>query len=797
MFTLWIILALACGPERKRKPASDTALSCASGYVVDGDRCVPEACGTGSWGDLPVDTSTTYVDAAANQGGDGSADAPLTSIQAGLDLAATRGAGMVAVAAGTYAESLVLEAEHAGIHLAGRCSDLVVVDAAEGESKTGLLVDLPGAVELSGLTVQHARECGILVESGSATVRDSQLRENDYAGVVALRRGTGLTSLLIEDSDLVDNTNMSLGVAQGGTEVTVRRSTLAGSVAGSMGHGVLVYDGGTLTMEDCLVADNDSVGIYLANAGSSATLQRTTVRDTTPISDNSGDGAIVEDGASLIAEHSTFTTNAHSGVRVTGAGSRAILRGSTVSDTISGYEDDTGEGILAILGASVLVERCDLIGNTSQAVLADDEGSSVTLVDTRVLDTLPGMDSELAAGIKIQTGAHLAAERCEVAGNANKGIMVWGQGATGALRHCTVRDTLLEAGGKGGIGLQVSNGAQLSVESSTVETNRRAGIIAVGAGTLLTLRDTRVAHTQPDGDGYYGFGIYAVDGTALSLDGCELVGNSSAGLMAAHEGTTAVLRDTRIEGTLPDRDSNAGVGLAAESGAVVRAERLTATGNEGAGLYLSPGEPELDCHGCTLNHNAFAGAVAVMDSTLRLHDSLVTDNSGSVDLGGGVGIYAEAYLDLEPSLLIDGCTIRDNPVAGLWLAGDGRYEISDSSIGGGVGETDGSLSRCGDAVFVWGCTAQWDGTRGLMLAGNTLHDGRGAGLFLDDSTATLGANTWNHNQVDLVRQGSECTAPPSGYDTESMDAAELCPAWDYPTCTDLFRFTPRPVDLTG
>ncbi|MDP6931928.1 MAG: hypothetical protein QGG40_03390 [Myxococcota bacterium] len=75
---LLALLLTACGTDPE-------PLTCAEGELLDGDACVPEACGTGTWGDLETDGDTIYVDASAEDGGDGSMDRPFTVIQEGLD----------------------------------------------------------------------------------------------------------------------------------------------------------------------------------------------------------------------------------------------------------------------------------------------------------------------------------------------------------------------------------------------------------------------------------------------------------------------------------------------------------------------------------------------------------------------------------------------------------------------------------------------------------------------------------------------------------------------------------------
>ena len=119
---LLALLLSACG--------TDTPLTCAEGELLDGEQCVPDACGTGTWGDLETGGDTLYVDASAEDGGDGSMESPFTVIQEGLDAQGRK--GMVAVAAGTYVENLKVHGDHSGMHLAGRCMELVTIDASEG-----------------------------------------------------------------------------------------------------------------------------------------------------------------------------------------------------------------------------------------------------------------------------------------------------------------------------------------------------------------------------------------------------------------------------------------------------------------------------------------------------------------------------------------------------------------------------------------------------------------------------------------------------------------------------------------
>jgi len=49
--------------------ACEATPGCPEGQVADGDVCVPEGCGVGTWGDLSVDGDTVYVNLTARRGG--------------------------------------------------------------------------------------------------------------------------------------------------------------------------------------------------------------------------------------------------------------------------------------------------------------------------------------------------------------------------------------------------------------------------------------------------------------------------------------------------------------------------------------------------------------------------------------------------------------------------------------------------------------------------------------------------------------------------------------------------------
>jgi len=300
------------------------------------------------------------------------------------------------------------------------------------------------------------------------------------------------------------------------------------------------------------------------------------------------------------------------------------------------------------------------------------------------------------------------------------------------------------------------------------------------------LRETAIEDTEPHEDGEYGFGILVFGGASLDGDGCEVEGNNAVGVAAVGGDTWVTLRDTRVAATTRGEIQTVGIGIVAQESATVETTGVEVSSNEGPGLYSLDEGSLLSCSGCVLRDNQFAGAVVVSGAALRIEDSSIEDTVQQENIGGRVGIFAEPWYGEPPALSVSGTTIQDNPVAGIWLSGEGSYWLSGNTIHGGDGWSREGLTKCGDAVYVRDGVEAWDGSSGLLLENNELLDGQGAGLFLDNASATLSSNSYETNAVDLVVQGSDCDTPPDGYDSEALGYAELCPTYDYATCGDEF-----------
>jgi hypothetical protein len=89
--------------------------------------CQPVSdCGTGTYGKIPLTSSTVFVDqTSTGSGADGSAKKPYPTI--GQAIKAAPAGAQIAVAAGKYVESLSLAKK---VTLQGRCPQLVVLQGS-------------------------------------------------------------------------------------------------------------------------------------------------------------------------------------------------------------------------------------------------------------------------------------------------------------------------------------------------------------------------------------------------------------------------------------------------------------------------------------------------------------------------------------------------------------------------------------------------------------------------------------------------------------------------------------------
>lgn len=263
-----------------------------------------------------------------------------------------------------------------------------------------------------------------------------------------------------------------------------------------------------------------------------------------------------------------------------------------------------------------------------------------------------------------------------VSGTEGMGMLVAAGGkVTG--RGLAVRSTGPRAGvGDFGRGIGVEQGGQVDLSRVVVESNREAGVVATGAGSVVNLTDASVRDTQPrQSDGSWGRGLSVERAARLTLTRAAVERNREAGILLATGGSatfaSVVVRQTQprasdnqagngvvvdgastVEGSGCLVERNRGFGFyAREAGTLVRltdcvvrdTQGFDQSDGDGAGFFVFSGA-RAELTRCAFERNRIVGVAADDAGTLlALSDVAVRDGEGSLSAGvGGTGVQVNA-----------------------------------------------------------------------------------------------------------------------------------------------------------
>jgi hypothetical protein len=575
-------------------------------YALVGERAcrtlgVPAA---GKWGDIAVESDTQHVDASFGGTSTGSAAAPWKTIQSAV-AAATDGA-IVAVAAGTYSENLVID----------RTLTLWGIGAAavsiEGGTGAAIRIDA-GAVEVRGVAVTGM--------SGLSIGSDAALREvrvHDCAGHGIDVGAGGSVSM---EASLVEGV-VEYGIAAPGGDVTVVDSVVrdvAPSATGEWGAGLLAWsalmDKQTVVVRRSIIERTHTFGISVQDAVDTV-VEDTLVRDVEvrPADGEHGIG-IYQWWADTSSSRASLTVSGsvlehlHAHGVVSWGGDTAIeritVRDIAAPDTMD--EWGAGIGIMSIDEA----DRTSGVGSVRQSTVDDAHRIGIELWGSqaeleRVLVRRPRMKSDGLHGFGVFASSQLVSgltsrltlrgARIEEAHQGGLTVM----GSTGTADALAVLNTQPNGMGAMGVGVAVITsyitGDTASADMTHVVVDgAHAGGIVVGGGDLIVSDAlVRSIHKQPNVDDF-GDGIGAAASivwlpgyipTTLSLTRATIEGVPRAGV--SNFGASISIRDTLLECNAIDLD-----------GEVFEDEpfRFDNQGNNDCGC----GESRVDCKVLTTN----------------------------------------------------------------------------------------------------------------------------------------------------------------------------------------------------
>jgi len=418
----------------------------------------------------------------------------------------------------------------------------------DGNRGEGVLVNAGGFASLWQCVVENNSYAGIVVQNSDA---EAHLEEVVIRGSVpnGSEPGFGIGLHVVSQSRatmhaclLEDNQYAALSVAEEGGEATVtdtvvRDTGTAG--AGDYGHGIYALDGASVAVESCVIRNNRSAGVAAFLPGTVVEVSGSVLAETAPTeAGDFGVGAHASQGASLTVTGTLIEGNA-------GAGASAALEGTTVTLGSSVIRGDpkgfSSRGVHVEGGATLELSDCMVEGNLEAGAVALDPLTSLALTRVVVRETLPGEQGGSGAGVQVEGGAAVTVRDSLLARNRAAGVALFDDGSSIHLLRSAVLDTQPLADGDYGAGVVAQQGAECVVERTLLARNSTAGVMVYDAGSSSTLHQSVVTDTfggggltraseDPAESQVFGDGGVAAAGGRLDLVDSIVTANSRCGL---------------------------------------------------------------------------------------------------------------------------------------------------------------------------------------------------------------------------------------------------------------------------
>lgn len=555
------------------------------------------------------------------------------------------------------------------------------------------------------------------------------------------------------------------------------------------GGGSFVY-GGTFTLEDCEITDNNAQkggGLYVEQT--TLLMKDTTISGSTATDE--GGGVYVNDGT-LTINGGTFSKNTAQqggGVYVTDSNSIFTMAGGEISNNRA-YS--AGGGIYVKES-----KQATISGTTISVNTANVDGGGVFVSDGAMLTvngTITGNIAQQGGGVYIRGGTLTMSDTATINGNKASGdgggVYVASNASTFTMTGGTLSEN--EAGSSGGAfyvydgkfimddgtisentanvnggGIYVTDGATVTMSGGTIGGNKASqdggGVYITGNASTFTMNDGKIGDENIANIAQNGGGVYVKDNSTFTMSGGEIIGNtakqdgggvySNNGKFIMSDGKISDENTAQNGGGVYVADSSTFTMTAGEisnnkaiwgGGAYFKGKgTFTMTGGEISNNKTIKG----NVSGVDVEHTGQGGGVYLYDAEFKISGAAKIRKNTADTSGGGIFIYKVLDPNITDATLtmtggeISGNVATDNgggvynqngtlTMSGGTIGGDTISDKNTAKRGGGVNIDNGEFEMKSS-------TAKISNNEAIVYGGGVYVNGAGSMFTMENGTLSV------------------------------------------------------------
>jgi F-box protein 11 len=507
----------------------------------------------------------------------------------------------------------------------------------------GLLINKPLAIAGDGsatdIIIESTKADCILMATDSALVRGLTLRgrsgsEGNKFYAVDIPQG----KLVLEDCYITNDSLPSVAIHGATANPTIRRC----EIANGQSMGIMFYDNGQGTIQDCNIFGNMKGEIAIAD-GANPVIRRCKIHD------GLEEGIWVgENGRGMIEDCDIFANN-QAGI--------TIIKNANPTIRRCKIHDGLEAGILVSDHGQGIIEECDIFANSKAGIEIKDQGSPLVR-DCRIHD-------EIIVGIVVHNYGQGKVIGSEIFGNKKAGILIFEEGNP-QIQQCHIRNNQ----GEGILFLREGKG---TIDNCYIISNQEHGI-SIGSQSNPTIINCQIYDNQASG-------VYVSENAQGVIETCDIFNNASAGVSIVKQSHPTIrrcrIRQGQQEGVFI---YNNGRGLI---------EECDIFGNTKTGIEIKEYSNPI-VQKCQIHDNQASGIMVCENGQgLFVNCNIYSNN------------FSGIIIQEEGNPVVRQCKINRNNYEAVWVRKNGKGTIENCDLTNNVGgawdiDTGCTIKRIGN-----------------------------------------------------------------------------------------------------